>query len=187
MSRNHLSLLALPAAAALVAAGVAAAGRTRAPSVSAASATFTATAVTQRHQTTCSVNGGDTFAATEATYRGTAASSDPRLAGALTIRAWSLDDTTSGVGHVFGRFWITGGHGYHAHGTLNAALSNGKASGLARGFVGRPDGRLVASLAAVFDPSAGFSSGSLGTGAATAGAGFIRSGPWCHPPHWPQG
>ncbi len=183
MSRKRLSLFVLLAVTALAGAGVAAAGH-RAPSVQAASATFDATTVTQQSLVTCSVNGGDTFQATRATYTGTAASSDPRLAGALTIRAWSLVDTTNGVGHVFGLWRIRGTH-TNAHGTLNAALSGGKASGLVRGYVRGPWGHLVASLGAGFDPTAGFSSGSIG--ASTPGAGFLRSGRWCHPPHWPQG
>jgi hypothetical protein len=182
MSSKRFSLFVLLAVTALVGAGVAAAGH-RAPSVQAASATFNATTVTQHSLATCSVNGGDTFQATRATYTGTASSSDPRLAGALTIRAWSLVDTTNGVGHVFG-FWHIRGANANAHGTLNAALSGGNASGLARGYVHGPWGHLVASLGAGFDPVAGFSSGSIGT--STVGAGFLRSGRWCHPPHWPQ-
>jgi hypothetical protein len=183
MSRKRLSLFVLLAVVALAGTGVAAAGH-RAPSVQAASATFDATTVTQHSLATCSVNGGDTFQATRATYSGTASSSDPRLAGALTIRAWSLVDTSNGVGHVFGFWRIRGAHS-SAHGTLNAALSGGNASGLARGYVHGPWGHLVASLGAGFDPVAGFSSGSIGT--STVGAGFLRSGRWCHPPHWPQG
>jgi hypothetical protein len=182
MSRKRLLPLALFAVAALAAAGIAAAGH-RAPSVQSASATFDAATVSNKVQVTCSVNGGDTFEATRAVYTGTATSSDPRLAGALTIRAWSLVDTSNGVGHVFGEFRIIG-TGTRAHGTLNAAISGGKASGLARGFLRHRWGRLVASLGATFDPSAGFTSGSLGS--STTGAGFIRSGRWCHPPHWPD-
>jgi len=182
MSRKRLSLFVLLAVAALVGAGVAAAGH-RAPSVQSVTATFDAAAVTQRYLTTCSVNGGDTFQATRAVYTGTAASSDPRLAGDLTIRAWSLVDTTNGVGHLFGTFRIKGTGNNRAHGTLNAAISGGKASGLARGFTRGPWGHVVASLGATFDPVAGFSSGSIGSG--TAGAGFLRSGRWCHPRNWP--
>jgi len=181
MSRKRLSLFVLLATTALIATGVAAAGH-RAPTVQAASATFAATTVSQHYMATCSVNGGDTFQATRATYTGASLSSDPRLAGALTIRAWSLVDTTNGVGHVFGIFRIKGTAG-GAHGTLNAALSSGKASGLARGFVRGKYGRLIASLGASFDPTAGFSTGSIG--GSTTGAGFIRSGRWCHPPNWP--
>jgi hypothetical protein len=182
MSRKRLVLLGLFVAAALAAAGVAAA-HGRSLSVQAASATFAATTVSQKDQATCSVNGGDTFQATRATYTGAVLSSDPRLAGALTIRAWSLVDTANGVGHVYGVFHIEGA-GTRAHGTLNGALADGRASGLARGFVRHQWGRIVASLGASFDPNAGFSSGSLG--GSTTGAGFIRSGRWCHPSHWPQ-
>ena len=182
MSKKRLALLGLIVAAALAAASVAAAHR-GAPSVQSVSASFDATSVSQHFLTTCSVNGGDTFQATRATYTGTATSSDARLTGALTIRAWSLVDTTNGVGHLFGTFRIVGTGHNRAHGTLNAAVAGGKASGLARGFVRGRWGHIVASLGASFDPTAGFSSGSIGTG--TAGAGFLRSGRWCHPPHWP--
>lgn len=182
MSRKRFALVGLIMAAALSAAGVAAAhGRTT--SVQAASATFAATTVSNVSQVTCSVTGGDTFQATIATYTGAASSSDPRLAGALRIRAWSLVDTTNGVGHVFGEFHIKGA-GTRAHGTLNAALADGKASGIARGFVRNDWGRIVASLGSDFSPNAGFSTGSLG--GSTTGAGFIRSGQWCHPPNWPR-
>ncbi len=174
MSRKRFALLGPFVAAALVSVGVAAA-HGRAPSVQSASATFDATSVTQKYQATCSVNGGDSFQATRAIYSGTSTSTDPRLAGALTIRAWSLVDTTNGVGHVYGIFRIVGS-GTRAHGTLNAALSDGKASGLARGFLRHQWGRIVASLGATFDPNAGFSSGSLG--GSTSGAGFVRSGRW---------
>ena len=182
MSKKRLTLLGFIVAAALAAAGVAGAHR-GAPSVQSISASFDATTVSQHYLTTCSVNGGDTFQATRATYTGTATSSDPRLTGALTIRAWSLVDTTNGVGHLYGTFQIKGTGHNQAHGTLNAAVAGGKASGLARGFVRGRWGHIVASLGASFDPTAGFSSGSIGTG--TAGAGFLRSGRWCHPANWP--
>jgi hypothetical protein len=181
MSRKRLALAGLAVVAALVPAGVAAA-RGKTTTVQAASATFAATTIANMQQVTCSVTGGDTFQATKATYTGTSLSSDPRLAGALTIRAWSLVDTTNGVGHVFGLFRIKG-PSTAAQGTLNAALANGEASGIARGFVRHRWGRIVASLGSTFDPNAGFSTGSLG--GPTAGAGFIRSGRWCAPPGWP--
>jgi hypothetical protein len=182
MSKKRLALLGSIVAAALAVAGVAAA-HGRAPSVQSVSATFNATSVTQHYLTTCSVNGGDTFQATRATYTGTASSADPRLGGVLTIHAWSLVDTTNGVGHLFGNFRIKGTGHNRAHGTLNAAIAGGQASGIARGWTGGPWGHLVASLGSTFDPTAGFSSGSIGSG--TAGAGFLRSGRWCHPPNWP--
>lgn len=184
MSRKRLLPLVLFVASALAAAGVAAAGH-RGPSVQSASATFDAATVSHKYQATCSVNGGDTFEATRATYTGTASSSDARLAGAFTIRAWSLVDTSNGIGHVYGVFRIKGAGATRMRGTLNAALSSGEASGLARGIARHPYGHLVASLSAMFDPNTGFSQGSVGS--STSGAGFIRSGRWCHPPHWPTG
>jgi hypothetical protein len=184
MTRKRLALLGAIAAAALAAAGVAAAHR-GAPSVQSVTATFNATTVTQHSLTTCSVNGGDTFQATRATYTGTATSADPRLAGTLTIRAWSLVDTTNGVGHLFGNFRIVGAGRDRAHGTLNAAIAGGNASGLARGFVRGKWGHVVASLGSAFSPTTGFSSGSIGS--STVGAGFLRSGRWCHPANWPAG
>lgn len=182
MGRKRMWILAATVCVALAAAGLAAAHR-GATAVKSAAAAFDATTVSNVYQVTCTVTGGDTFQATRATYTGTATSADPRLAGALTVRAWSLVDTSNGVGHVFGRFHIKG-TGAGAHGTINAALSNGSASGLARGYVRGPWGRLVASLGGTFDPSTGFSD-SLGS--ATTGAGFIRSGRWCHPANWPAG
>jgi hypothetical protein len=182
MPRKRLTVFVLIAALALVGAGVAAAHK-KAPSVTSVSATFDATNVTQHSLTTCSVNGGDTFQATKATYSGTSTSSDPRLAGALTIHAWSLVDTTNGVGHLFGTFRVDGTGTARAHGTLNAAIAGGNASGIARGFTGGPWGHLVASMGSGFSPTAGFSSGSIGS--STVGAGFLRSGRWCHPRHWP--
>jgi hypothetical protein len=86
---------------------------------------------------------------------------------------------------VYGLWHINGAGAARGHGTLNAALSGGKASGLARGYLRGPWGHLVASLGSTFDPTTGFSGGSIGT--STEGAGFLRSGRWCHPPHWPQG
>ncbi len=180
MSRKRLALVGLVVVAALSVVGVAAARKPT--SVQAASATFDASTVSNKSQVTCSVTGGDTFQATKATYKGTSVSSDSRLAGALTIRAWSLVDTTNGVGHVFGNFRIKG-PGTQAHGTLNGAIANGEASGIARGYVRHNWGRIVASMGSAFDPNAGFSMGSLG--GPTAGAGFIRSGRWCAPPNWP--
>ena len=182
MPRKRISEFVLLAVAALVGAGVAAAHR-KAPSVQSVTATFDAASVTQRYLTTCSVNGGDTFQATRATYTGTATSADPRLAGTLTIRAWSLVDTTNGVGHLFGFFRIVGSGNTRAHGTLNAAIAGGNASGLARGFVRGKWGHVVASLGSGFSPTDGFSSGSIGS--STVGAGFLRSGRWCHPANWP--
>lgn len=189
MSRKRLLLLATPAAAALAAAGVALAGGGAGSQT--ASATFTATDVSHARLTTCSVNGGDTFASTIATYTGTAKSADAQLNGTLTIRAISLVDTNTGLGRVVGVFRIRTDTSAQAHGTIKAAIGNGNATGLALGRVDDPGARLIATLSSDFDPAAGFgvsSPASLGTGTA-AGTGLVLSGPVCnqwhgHPLRW---
>jgi hypothetical protein len=187
MSRKRTILLALCGVAALATAGVAVAAR-RAPSTQAASATFDATTVANSRLVSCTINGGDTYAATIATYTGTASSSDARLNGTFKIRARSLIDTNTGLGRIVGIFRIQSGSGPAALGTVDAAVANGAINGVATGRVRDPGGRIVATLASSFDPASGFSSGSLGTGSA-AGTGVVLSGAWCragqvHPLRW---
>src|SRR6478752_4163207 len=171
MSRKHLLLLA--------------------PLALSASATFKATTVTQAKLTTCAINGSDTFASTFATYTGTATSTDARLNGTLKIRAASLVDTNTGVGRVVGVFRIRNANGVGSHGSINAVVGNGDATGAAIGRVNGPAGQLATTLSSPFDPAAGFgssSSGELGTGTA-AGTGVVLNGPFCrqwhkHPLLW---
>jgi hypothetical protein len=188
MSRKHLLLLA-PLALALAATGVAlAAGGPNAQSMS---ATFKATTVSHAKLTTCSINDSDTFASTLATYTGTATSSDARLNGTISIRTASLVDTDTGVGRVVGVFRIRNANGMGSHGSINAVVSNGDATGAAIGRVNGPAGQLATTLSSPFDPAAGFgvsSSGELGTGTA-AGTGVVLNGPFCrqwhkHPLLW---
>ena len=182
MSRKRLLLLALPVVAALAAASVAVAAHMAGPGAQAASATFDATTVSRSRLVACTVEGGDTYAATIATYTGTASSTDARLDGALTIRARSLVDTNTGLGRIRGTFRIKTDSGAAAIGTIDAAVTGGDAAGLAVGRVRDPGGRLAATLTSSFDPAGGFSSGSLGTGSA-AGTGVVLSGGWCHAGH----
>jgi len=188
MSRKHLLLLA-PLALALAATGVAlAAGGPNAQSMS---ATFKATTVSHAKLTTCSINDSDTFASTLATYTGTATSSDARLNGTISIRAASLVDTNTGVGRVVGVFRIRNANGVGSHGSINAVVGNGDATGAAIGRVNGPAGQLATTLSSPFDPAAGFgvsSFGELGTGTA-AGMGVVLNGPFCrqwhkHPLLW---
>jgi hypothetical protein len=171
------------AAAALAAAGVAlAGGGTQAQTVS---ATFSAATVQHARLTTCTVNGGDTFATTLATYTGTATSSDARLNGTFTIRAESLVDTNTGLGRVAGVFHIQGANGVGANGSLNAAVANGAANGSVIANVRGPGGRFFATLTSPFDPATGFgasSAGSIGTGTPAA-SGVLISGLSCHQWH----
>jgi hypothetical protein len=184
MSRKRLLLLAAPAVAAFAAAGVALAG-SGGPEASAASATFSATTVSNARLTTCTVDSGDTFATTIATYTGTSTSSDARLNGTFTVRATSLVDTNNGLGRVVGIFRIKNENGLGAHGAINAAVADGDAKGSAVAGLRDPRGRLFATLSSPFDPAAGFGSGSpgsIGTGT-SAGSGVVVSGLACHQWH----
>ncbi len=186
MSRKRLLLIALPVAAAFAATGVAVANAVSS-GTQAASATFAATTVSNARLMTCSLNGGDTYAATVATYKGTASSSDSRLDGNIAIRARSVVDTTTGLGRVVGVFKISSSSTNTTHGVIDAAVANGEASGLVTGRVRGPGGQLVATFAASFDPALGFSSGSLGTGSVT-GSGVVLAGQCqrgaLHPLQW---
>jgi hypothetical protein len=164
MSRARLTSVALIAGAALAAAGVAAAGHRGTQSTQAAAATFTASSVSRMSAKTCTASDGS-YRETTATYEGTASSSDARLNGALTIRAHSVVDTTTGLGWVDGSFRIRGSSG-GAQGSLHAAIAGGQAAGGVDGQASGRQGKLVASAAAAFSPDGGFTSGSLGTGSA---------------------
>ena len=82
--------------------------------------------------------------------------SSPRLNGTLRIRAASLVDTNSGIGRVVGVFRIRSSNGVGAHGSINAVVANGDATGAAIGRVNGPGGQLAATLSSPFDPAAGF-------------------------------
>ncbi len=183
MSRKRLLLLVPLAAATLAAAGVALADG-GGPAAQTAAATFTATTVSHARLTTCTVDGGDTFASTLATYTGTASGSEARLDGTLTIHALSLVDTNTGLGRVVGTFRVKPDGGPGAHGAIDAAVANGDAIGAVTArLAGRPIDRMVATFSAPFDPASGFSSASLGAGS-VAGTGVVVSGGGsCHPWH----
>lgn len=171
MPRRRLAALGTLGAAALAAAGVAAAGH-RAQTTQQAAATFTATAVSHNRTTGC-VGSDGSYQNTTATYTGSSTSADGRLSGSLVIRAHSILNTSTGNGWVDGSFRIRASDG-GAHGTIHAAVANGKAVGAITGTANRPAGKLVASLAADFSQSGGFGNGALGTGTA-GGAGTIFS------------
>jgi hypothetical protein len=170
MSRARIAALATLGAATLTAVGVAAAGH-RAQTTQQAAASFGAGAVSHARTTTCVASDG-TYQDTNATYTGNATSSDSRLGGALVIRAHSVVNTTSGLGWLEGTFRVRSGDS-GAHGTIHAALASNKAVGAVTGTVNRPAGKLVASFAAGFTASAGFTDGVLGAGSGASGAGTV--------------
>jgi hypothetical protein len=171
MPRPRLAALAALVLAALAAAGVAVAGH-RSQSSQAAAASFDAGSVTKTHTHSC-VGADGTYQDTNATYTGAASSSDPRLNGALTIRAHSIVNATTGIGWVEGSFRVRGS-GAGAHGTLRAAVAGGHAVGSVTGQAEHAQGKLVASVTAAFTQGGGFASGALGSGS-VAGAGTIFS------------
>ena len=176
MSKKRVSLLALLVAGALGAAGAAVAASTHA-SATAVTATFAATSVTRSHTNTCTSKGGDSFQGTTAVYKGTSSSSDPRLNGALTIKAHSFVDTTSGLGRLTGIYRINGAQSGAVTGVLSGVISNGTLSGLVRGAAKGPEGQLLATLGGTFGQTTGFSAGTLGS--ATTGAGAVITNGYC--------
>jgi hypothetical protein len=172
MSRARITALGTLGAAALAAAGVAAAGH-RAQATQQAAASFSADAVSHARTAGC-VAGDGTYQDTNATYTGSATSSDARLDGTLVIRVHSIVNTTTGLGWLAGSFRVHGSQG-DAHGTLHAAIDADKAVGAVTGAANRPVGKLVASFTSGFTPSAGFSDGTLGAGSGVSGAGTIFS------------
>lgn len=181
MSRKRLAAIALLALAALSVAGVAAAGRLRAQATQQVQATFDAGTVARSHSTTCTGADG-TYSQTEATYTGTATSTDAQLNGTLAIHAHSVVDTASGLGWIHGTFWIKGSTG-GAHGVLDGAIANGTVTGSLVGVTGQPWGRIVASLGATFGSTTGFSGGGIGTGSVSPAAVEFTRGVCTHAPH----
>src|ERR1700758_2259454 len=103
MSRKRLATLAALGAGVIVAAGIAVAAKTQ--STQTAAADFGAGTVTKLHSHTCTGSDG-TYQDTDAVYTGTATSSDARLAGALTVHAHSVLNTTSGLGWLNGDYRV---------------------------------------------------------------------------------
>jgi hypothetical protein len=170
MSRKRLATLVALAAGALVAAGIAVAAHLQ--TTQSAAADFSATTRTNVHTKTCTGSDG-AYQDTDAVYTGTATSSDARLAGALTIHAHSVLNTTSGLGWLNGDYRVKNASG-NAHGRIRAALSGGNAVGALTGDAGHPGSKLVASFWSLFTQSGGFNQGKLGSGSLT-GAGVIFS------------
>jgi hypothetical protein len=171
MKRTRYVVPAVVAGAALIAAGIAAAHSQWTQSTQAAAADFTATTVSQARSNTCTGSDG-TYNDTNATYTGTATSSNPQLNGALEIRAHSVVNTTEQLGWLDGTFRVRPASGGGVNASFHAAIAGGNVVGLAT--AGSHDGgKLVASLSSsTFTQAGGFASGKLGSGGAN-GAGVL--------------
>jgi hypothetical protein len=163
MRNKRFIVLAALLCAALATAGIAVAV-VKSGNVAGVSATFNAQNVVKSVQKSCTVNGGDTYTYTRATYRGAAVSSDARLNGPFVVHAQSMVDDTTGVGAVIGDFRINGVSVHNTYGRIEASLSAGQASGSFRGHSTGPWGELFAGLNGGFTASGGFTLGNLGTG-----------------------
>ena len=164
-------LLASAAVIALAAAGIAIAGPGGPASTSVVSATFYANTLVKSHSVTCTPpTPGDAYTTTDAVFTGAASSSDPRLAGPISIHVKSVYDTTKNVGSLKGNAEITTIPPGHFHGRLTAVNVNGVVQGWFNGNLG--DGtHFMGSFSATFSPTGGFSSSgapaSFGAGTAT--------------------
>jgi hypothetical protein len=176
MRNKRYITLAAVACVALALAGIAIAKVAKSGDVSAASATFNATTVTNIVVKTCSVQGGDTYAFTRAIYTGTAVSTDARLNGPVTVKAVSILDQTTGVGAVVGDFKVDGAANAGARGKIKASLSNGLLSGIVRLHVIHPGGEFLAGANGGFTGAGGFTNASLGSGASTDSGTILSRG-----------
>jgi hypothetical protein len=147
---KHVALLV--ATGLLVLVGAASATRSH-PYTNDVSAAFSANQ-TRMHTRTCT-EGGNTFRVTNAVWRGTSTSSDPRLDGTLTINTHAIVNETTGDGWLSGT-WRTRAaqtarprSNAKSFARLNAVIDNGNhVDGLANGDARRPYGRLLGNWSA---------------------------------------
>lgn len=153
--------------------------RTR--SVASVSGTFAAGTVDQRGKTrTCTTTDGKTLVTTNARYTGTA-TGPANLAGAITIDARSVIDTTDDLGLVQGKLRIDVASGGDTIARFTAVYAGGKLVGLATGHVQGPHASLYANVSSGFNAQTGFSGGKLG---AADGGSAVAVGPGkCAPQH----
>jgi hypothetical protein len=173
LPRGRHVLLASAAVVALAAAGIAIAGLGAPAGTSLVSATFFANTLVRSHSDACTPAApADAFTSTDAVFTGTASSSDPRLAGPITIHVKSVYDSTKNVGSLKGDVDIqtstTPPGRFDAR--LTAVNVNGAVQGWLDGNLG--DGsRFAGSFSAAFSPTGGFSSsgtpGTIGSGTGT--------------------
>jgi len=156
--RRYMYLSLLVAVGLFVIAGVAAATQPR-PSTQDVSASFTADQV-RSHSRTCTRNG-NTFRITNAVWRGTSTSTEPRLAGNLVIASRTFVNETTGDGWMAGTWRTTPSSGQmkpgkggrpRSNARLSAVIDNGNhLDGLATGQVRVPWARLLGNWSATID------------------------------------
>lgn len=166
---RKLKLLGLAALLTLVASGVAVAHEgTKTTKTDPAAATFTAER-TKVSEKTCTGTDG-TYRVAREEFRGTVASSDPRLAGVLVLKTRSVVNQTNGLGHTVGHAYLRATDGKHKGkaalvGVNTRGVLDGVLSGFARGAGDTHGGTLVANFRAVFAANGLSLTGELGSGA----------------------
>jgi hypothetical protein len=165
-------VLTMAGLAALVTTSVAVAhGIEGAKTAKAVAATFSASAGTTTSRT-CTTTDGKTITVTDGKYTGTA-SGDADLAGAFTLRARSVVNTTDKVGTVTGAFRIDV-NGHDTTGAFSSVYDNGALAGLATARAHSPGAKIVGNVSATFDPATGFTGGKIGGG--TSGGAAVELG-----------
>ena len=169
MPRKPLAALAASIAA-LALAGFAVAHDESPATTQPVMATFDAATVSDLETSTCTGADGS-YTQTKATYSGASTSADPRLSGAMTIRAKTVYNTTTNLGYVGGTFSVESASG-KTRGELVAVDTAGALAGFAEGKAKDPRAMLFANFSATFDPATGFSAGQLGSGSSSDTAIF---------------
>jgi hypothetical protein len=153
--------LVLAAGAALAATSLAGGALRNDRTMSAVTATFTATTVGSRATAACS-SGDGTFQITKATYRGTS-SGDPTLAGPIRLTVQATINTTRRLGTIDGTLVVDRqGRDTRAH--LTGVFRDGTVSGLLSGQALPPGQRLLGTFTASYSPDGGFGAGGIGVG-----------------------
>lgn len=162
--------LGVVAVAALAAASVAVAhGIQGAKSVSAVSATFSAS-TSNATTRACTTTDNKTLSIVDAKYTGNANGSAD-LTGPITLRARSVVNTTDGVGTVRGTYRIDVAHGRDTTGAFSTVYDHGSIAGLATGRAHVPGAQLLANVSATFTPGSSFADGLIGH---TSGGGAVE-------------
>ena len=178
--RRRRGLFAGAVVVALAVAGIAIAG-TGTGGTTLVSATFTATTLSHSSTSTCTAGNGDPITRTDATFSGTATSTDPHLNGPVTLHVRSVYDGKTLAGSLTGRRPDR----QHLRRLRRQAIFtprwqavnvNGNVTGLPQRRL--PPGAFT-SLAASRAPSrlaGGFTSGAIGAGNPTSAAILVSGG-----------
>jgi hypothetical protein len=153
--------LVVAAGFALIATSLAVGALHRDRSVSAVTATFTATTVGTRATTTCT-NGDGTFEITRGTYTG-ASSGDPALSGPIRLTVRAAINTTKRLGTIDGSV-VVDRAGRDTRARLIGVYRDGDVSGLLLGLAMPPGERLLGTFTASYSSDGGFGAGGIGVG-----------------------